>query len=61
MNFKYYFGCITWILCLNYVPPEERECARFVGVSDFIDQQIKNALEKYTEWKEQTEENGKTS
>ena len=25
----------------------------FFGVNDFIDQQIKNALEKYSEWKEQ--------
>ena len=31
------------------------------GVSDFIDEQIKSALEKYTEWKEQTEENEKRS
>jgi len=33
----------------------------FLGVSDFIDEQIKSALEKYTEWKEQTEENEKRS
>ena len=33
----------------------------FLGVSDFIDEQIKSALEKYTEWKEQTLENEKTS
>jgi len=33
----------------------------FLGVSDFIDEQIKSALEKYTEWKEQKEENEKTS
>jgi len=33
----------------------------FIGVSDFIDEQIKNALEKYAEWKKQTEENEKTS
>ena len=33
----------------------------FVGVSDFIDQQIKNAQEKYAEWKEQAEENEKRS
>ena len=33
----------------------------FVGVSDFINEQIKSALEKYTEWKEQTEENPKRS
>jgi len=33
----------------------------FVDVSDFIDEQIKDALEKYSEWKEQTEENEKTS
>jgi len=33
----------------------------FVGVSDFIDEQIKSALEKYAEWKEQTEENPKRS
>jgi hypothetical protein len=32
----------------------------FLGVSDFIDEQIKSALEKYGEWKEQTEENEKT-
>jgi len=31
----------------------------FLGVSDFIDEQIKSALEKYGEWKEQTEENEK--
>ena len=28
----------------------------FIGVSDFINKQIKSALEKYAEWKEQTEE-----
>jgi len=33
----------------------------FLGVSDFIDRQIKSALEKYSEWKEQREENEKTS
>ena len=33
----------------------------FLGVSDFIDEQIKSALEKYGEWKEQTEENEKRS
>ena len=33
----------------------------FFGVSDLIDQRIKSALEKYAEWKEQTEENEKTS
>ena len=33
----------------------------FVDVSDFIDEQIKDALEKYSEWKEQTDENEKTS
>jgi hypothetical protein len=33
----------------------------FLGVSDFIDEQIKSALEKYAEWKEQTEENEKTN
>jgi len=32
----------------------------FLGVSDFIDEQIKSASEKYAEWKEQTEENEKT-
>ena len=31
----------------------------FLGVSDFIDEQIKSALEKYAEWKEQPEENEK--
>ena len=31
----------------------------FLGVSDFIDEQIKSALEKYSEWKEQKEENEK--
>ena len=31
----------------------------FVGVSDFIDERIKSALERYAEWKEQTEENEK--
>jgi len=31
----------------------------FLGVSDFIDQRIKSALEKYAEWKEQPEENEK--
>ena len=31
----------------------------FAGVRDFIEEQIKNALEKYDEWKKQTEENGK--
>ena len=31
----------------------------FLGVSDFIDEQIKSALEKYGEWKEKTEENEK--
>jgi hypothetical protein len=33
----------------------------FLSVSDFIDKQIQSALEKYDEWKEQTEENEKTS
>ncbi len=33
----------------------------FLGVSDFIDEQIKSALEKYGEWKEQTEVDEKTS
>ena len=33
----------------------------FLSVSDFIDEQIKNALEKYGDWKEQTEENEKIS
>ena len=33
----------------------------FLGVSDFIDEQIKSALEKYGEWTEQREENEKTS
>jgi hypothetical protein len=33
----------------------------FLGVSGFIDQQIKGALEQYSEWKEQTEENEKRS
>ena len=32
----------------------------FPGVSDFINEQMKSALEKYGEWKEQTEENEKT-
>ena len=46
---------------------EKLECAikemdlGFLSVSDFIDEQIKNALEKYGEWKEQTEENEKIS
>jgi len=31
----------------------------FIGVSEFIDQQIKNALEKYAEWEEQKEEHEK--
>jgi hypothetical protein len=31
----------------------------FMGVSDFIGQQIKDALEKYAEWQEQREENEK--
>jgi len=31
----------------------------FVGASDFIDEQIKSALEKYGEWKEQREEQEK--
>jgi len=31
----------------------------FLGVSNFIDEQIKSALEKFTEWSEQTEENEK--
>ncbi|MDH5690211.1 MAG: ribbon-helix-helix domain-containing protein [Candidatus Bathyarchaeota archaeon] len=33
----------------------------FLGVSNFIDQQIKNALEKYAEWEEQREEHEKRS
>ena len=33
----------------------------FVGISDFIDEQIKSALEKYEEWKEQAKENEKMS
>ncbi len=33
----------------------------FLGLSDFIDDQIKGSLEKYGEWKEQTEENEKRS
>ena len=33
----------------------------FLGVSNFIDQQIKSALEKYAEWKEQKEEHEKRS
>jgi hypothetical protein len=32
----------------------------FPGVSDLINEQMKSALEKYGEWKEQTEENEKT-
>ena len=31
----------------------------FLGVSDFIDQQIKSALEKYSEWQEQKIEHEK--
>jgi len=33
----------------------------FLGVSDFIDQQIKSALEKYSEWQEQRIEHEKRS
>jgi hypothetical protein len=33
----------------------------FLGVSNFIDEQIKNPLEKFTEWSEQREENEKRS
>ena len=33
----------------------------FFGVSDFIDQQIKSALEKYSEWQEQRIEHEKRS
>jgi hypothetical protein len=33
----------------------------FLDVNDFINQQIKSALEKYNEWKGQKEENEKTS
>lgn len=33
----------------------------FLGVSDFIDQQIKSALEKYSEWQEQKIEHEKRS
>ena len=46
---------------------EKSECAiemmdlPFLGVSDFIEEQIKRALEKFAEWKEQTEENPKRS
>lgn len=32
-----------------------------IGVGDFIDQQIKDALEKYAEWQEQKEEHEKRS
>jgi len=33
----------------------------FLGVSEFIDQQIKRALKQYSEWKEQKTENEKRS
>jgi len=42
-------------------PSRARTTTTFLGVSDFIDEQIKTALEKHAEWKEKTEENEKTS